>query len=98
MTKEDARVTIATIIIWILFGPLLVFWFSYFAGWIAKAWIGKYIVEYEGNIIYEEDALSPIDVKFRLKTIHKIIIGIVVLLILYTYLKKKKRRRKKKYR
>ena len=60
--------------------------------------IGKYIVEYEGNIIYEEDALSPIDVKFRLKTIHKIIIGIVVLLILYTYLKKKKRRRKKKYR
>ena len=60
--------------------------------------IGKYIVEYEGNIIYEEDALSPIDVKFRLKTIHKIIIGVVVLLILYTYLKKKKRRRKKKYR
>ena len=60
--------------------------------------IGKYIVEYEGNIIYEEDALSQIDVKFRLKTIHKIIIGIVVLLILYTYLKKKKRRRKKKYK
>ena len=60
--------------------------------------IGKYIVEYEGNIIYEEDALSPIDVKFRLKTSHKIILGIVILLILYTYIKLKKRRRKKKYR
>lgn len=60
--------------------------------------IGKYIVEYEGNIIYEEDALSPIDVKFKLKTIHKIIIGIVILLILYTFIKKKKRRRRKKYR
>ena len=60
--------------------------------------IGEYIVEYEGKIIYREDALSPIDVKFKLKTIHKIIIGIVILLILYTYLKKKKRRRKKKYR
>ena len=60
--------------------------------------IGEYIVEYEGNIIYKEDALSPIDVKFKLKTIHKVIIGIVILLILYTYIKKKKRRRRKKYR
>jgi D-alanyl-D-alanine carboxypeptidase len=60
--------------------------------------IGKYIIEYEGNIIYEEDAFSPIDVKLKLKTIHKIIIGIVLLLIIYTYFKKKKRRRNKKYR
>ena len=60
--------------------------------------IGEYIVEYDGEILYKEDALSPIDVKFKLKTIHKVIIGIVVLLILYTYLKKKKRRRYKKYR
>ena len=60
--------------------------------------IGEFIVEYEGSTIYTEDALSPIDVKFKLKTIHKVIIGIIVLLILYNYLKKKKRRRKKKYR
>ena len=60
--------------------------------------IGEYIVEYEGNIIYKEDALSPIDVKFKLKTIHKIIIGIIIFLILYTYIKKKFRRRRKKYR
>ena len=60
--------------------------------------IGKYIVEYEGNIIYEGDAYSPIDVKFKLKTIHKVIIGIVILLVIYTWLKKKKRRRRKKYR
>lgn len=60
--------------------------------------IGEYLIEYEGNVIYKEDALSPIDVKFKLKTIHKIIIGIVLLLVLYTYFKKKKRRRRKKYR
>ena len=60
--------------------------------------IGQYIIEYEGNIIYKEDALSPIDVKFKLKTIHKVILGIVLFLILLTVLKKKKRRRKKKYR
>ena len=60
--------------------------------------IGKYIVEYEGNIIYEGDAYSPIDVKFKLKTIHKVIIGIVILLVIYTWLKKKNRRRRKKYR
>lgn len=60
--------------------------------------IGKYLVEYEGNVIYEEDAFSPIDVKFKLKTSHKIIIGIVIILILYTLLKKKKIRRKKKYK
>ena len=60
--------------------------------------IGEYIIEYDGEIIYKEDALSPIDVRFRLKTIHKIIIGIVIFLILYNVLKKKKRRRKKKYR
>lgn len=57
--------------------------------------IGQFLVEYEGDVIYQEDALSPIDVKFKLKTIHKIILGIVILLILYTYFKKKKRRRKK---
>ena len=60
--------------------------------------IGEFIVKYEGETLYKEDALSPIDVKFKLKTIHKVIIGIIVLLILYAYLKKKKRRRKKKYR
>ena len=60
--------------------------------------IGKYIAEYEGNIIYEADAYSPMDVKFKLKTIHKVIIGIVILLVIYTWLKKKNRRRRKKYR
>ena len=60
--------------------------------------IGEYIAEYEGNIIYKEDALSPIDVKFKLKTIHKVIIGIAVVLFLYSCLKSKKRRRRKKYR
>ena len=60
--------------------------------------IGEYVIEYEGEILYKEDALSPIDVRFKFKTSHLIIIGIVILLILYTYFKKKKRRRKKKYR
>lgn len=60
--------------------------------------IGNYIVEYEGNILYKTDALSPIDVKFKFKTIHIIIIGIVLLLIIYTCIKRKKRRRYKKYR
>lgn len=60
--------------------------------------IGEYIVEYEGKVIYKESALSPIDVKFKLKTIHKVIIGIVLLLILYNGFKKKRRRRRKKYR
>ena len=60
--------------------------------------IGEYIIEYDGNILYREDALSPIDVKFKLKTIHKVILGIVIFLILLTVLKKKKRRRNKKYR
>ena len=46
MKKEDVGVTIGTIVIWILFGPLLVFWLNYFAGWIAKAWIGEYIVRF----------------------------------------------------
>jgi len=60
--------------------------------------IGEYIIEYDGEVLYKEDALSPIDVKFKLKTIHKVILGIVIFLILLTVLKKKKRRRKKKYR
>ncbi len=60
--------------------------------------IGEYIIEYDGNILYREDALSPIDVKFKLKTIHKVILGIVIFLILLTVLKKKKRRRNKKYK
>lgn len=60
--------------------------------------IGEYILEYEGNVIYTEDAVSPIDVKFKLKTIHKIILGIVAFLFIYSFLKKKKRRRRKKYR
>jgi len=60
--------------------------------------IGNYIVEYEGNVLYKTDALSPIDVKFKFKTIHIIIIGIVLLLIIYTCIKRKKRRRYKKYR
>ena len=59
--------------------------------------IGEYIIEYDGEILYKEDALSPIDVKFKLKTVHKVIIGIVIILVLYTLLKKKKRR-KRKYR
>lgn len=44
--KKDAKVIIATAVIWIIFGPLLVFWLGYFTGWIAKLWIGKYIVEF----------------------------------------------------
>jgi D-alanyl-D-alanine carboxypeptidase (penicillin-binding protein 5/6) len=59
--------------------------------------IGEYIIEYDGEILYKEDALSPIDVKFKLKTVHKVIIGIVIILVLYTLLKNKKRR-KRKYR
>ena len=46
MKKNEGITIIITILIWIIFGPLLIFWLSYFAGWIAKLWIGKYIVEF----------------------------------------------------
>ena len=46
MTKNEKTTIIVTVIIWIIFGPLFVFWLGYFAGWIAKLWIGEYIVEF----------------------------------------------------
>ena len=60
--------------------------------------IGQYIIEYNGEVIYKEDAYSPIDVKIKLKASHKIILGIVIFIVLYMIVQRKKRKRKKKYR
>jgi len=35
---------IAIIIIYLIIEPFLIFWISYFVGWLSKIFIGKYIV------------------------------------------------------
>ena len=60
--------------------------------------IGKFYVEYDGEILYKTDVLSPMTVKFKLRTPYKIILGLVILLILIKLLSKKKRRRKRRNR
>lgn len=35
---------IAIIIIYLIIEPFLIFWVSYFVGWLSKIFIGKYIV------------------------------------------------------
>lgn len=63
--------------------------------------IGKYIVKNKDKVIYEEDVLSPITVKFKLKTPYKIAL-IIILLSIFIHLKirkeRRKRRRRKRYR
>lgn len=58
--------------------------------------IGKLYVEYDGEVLYKTDVLSPMTVKFKLRTPYKIILGLVILLVLIKLLSKKKRRRRKK--
>lgn len=48
MDKEDILKVIggvALIILSIFIAPWLLFWISYFGGWVAKLLIGKYLVE-----------------------------------------------------
>ena len=39
---------VLVIILVIIFKPFLLFWLGYFAGWLAKIFIGKYIVAWFG--------------------------------------------------
>lgn len=45
--------------------------------------IGKYIVSYKGNILYQEKVLSPVTVKFRLTNNQKIIILMLITTIIF---------------
>ena len=58
--------------------------------------IGTYYIEYDGDILYKEKILSPITVKFKLRTPYKIILGLVLLLIIVKLLTKKRKRRRKR--
>lgn len=58
--------------------------------------IGKYIIEYEGKKLYEENVYSPITVNFKLRTPYKIVLGLLLLSFLFRILNKKKRKRRRK--
>ena len=58
--------------------------------------IGTYYIEYDGDILYKEKILSPVTVKFKLRTPYKIILGLVLLLIIVKIITKKKKRRRKR--
>ena len=63
--------------------------------------IGKYTISYKDVVLYEEDVLSPITVKFRLKKIFIIILLILIgsiLLHLFSRSIRRKRRIKKRRR
>lgn len=61
--------------------------------------IGKYIVKNKDKVLYEEDVLSPITVKFKLKTPYKIVL-IIILVSMFIHLRlrnlRRKRRRKRR--
>ena len=62
-------------------------------------YVGKYIVKNKDKVLYEEDVLSPITVKFKLKTPYKI--GLIIILVsMFIHLRlrnlRRKRRRKRR--
>ncbi len=65
--------------------------------------IGKYTIKYKDIVLYEEDVLSPITVRFKLKTSFKIalliIVGSMIIHLFFRSIrrKRKKRRRKRYY-
>lgn len=45
--------------------------------------IGKYIIKFNNEVLYEEDVLSPIDVEFKLKEEYKILLAILLTTIVF---------------
>ena len=60
--------------------------------------IGTYYIKYEDVVLYEEDLMSPITVKFKLKLVFKIIIGIVVFLFILLMIVRQRNLRKRRRR
>lgn len=57
--------------------------------------IGKYTISYKDTVLYEEDVLSPIKVKFKLKPIFIIILLIIIVSILIHLCLRKRRKLKR---
>ena len=64
--------------------------------------IGKYTISYKDTVLYEEDILSPIKVRFRLKKIFIIIllvlIGSIIVHLFFRSYRRKRRRKKRMQR
>ena len=60
--------------------------------------IGTYYIKYEDVVLYEEDLMSPITVKFKLKLVFKIIIGIVLFLFILLMIVRQRNLRKRRRR
>ena len=64
--------------------------------------IGKYTIKYKDTILYEEDVLSPITVRFKLKTPFKIallvIVGSMFIHLWLRSIRRKRRRRRRRRR
>lgn len=60
--------------------------------------IGTYYIKYNDDILYQEDVLSPITVKFKLKMQYKIVLGLILLgiFIRLVFLKKGRKKRRKR--
>ena len=62
--------------------------------------IGKYTIKYKDTILYEEDVLSPITVRFKLKTPFKIallvIVGSMIIHLCLRSIRRKRRRRRRR--
>ena len=59
--------------------------------------LGTYYIKYAETVLYEEDIMSPVDVTFKLRTVHKIIIGVILFLILaFVFLRRKRRYRRRR--
>ena len=64
--------------------------------------IGKYTVMYNDTILYEEDVLSPMTVRFKLKTPFKIallvIVGSMIIHLFFRSVRKKRRKKRRRRR
>lgn len=60
--------------------------------------IGKYEIKYKDTVLYEEDILSPITVRFRLKKEYVLVLLILILSILLHLSLRKRRKKRRKLR
>lgn len=61
--------------------------------------IGKYEIKYKDTVLYEEDILSPITVKFRLKKVYVLVLLIIILsILLHLSFRRARRKRRRKLR
>ena len=59
--------------------------------------IGKYTIKYKDIVLYEEDVLSPVTVRFKLKKPFKIILLIIVgSIVIHLWLRRARRKRKRR--